>query len=355
MSLTEAAIFFRKFFKVALMALLALLILWLSWGFLVAGFRIFFPAEETPTLLFGKIPSPKLPANPSGAISFTLDTPSEEFPALPKVMPVYQFISPEPNLLDSDRANKLAADFGFGNPQQIDQQTFRYTDSSHPTEEMRINIVSKNFSIINSNFADPTILKTPPEGTTEEIISSARNMLDLRNILWSDLTGSKASVRFLKLSGTSATAAGSIAESNFARIDLFRSDIKNYPLVTPTYHDALIYLTISGGRSDQTKIVEGSYIYWPYDANPNSTYPLRSIASAWEELRSGQGSLISPLNPNFSGAKINGISLAYFEGAEYQPYLQPIYLFTGVGIAQDGSEVKVILYLPAVDPGYFSE
>jgi hypothetical protein len=355
LSLTEAAIFFRKFFKVMLVGLLALVAIWSMWGFIVAGVRLVFPVEDTPTVKFGKIAPPKLPANPTTNLSFVLDTATGDLPSLTKVLPVYQFIPPEPNVLDSDRAAKLAANFGFSGPQQIDALTFRYLDPNHPTQEMGINIVSKNFVILTNDFSHPTILKTPPEGTSEVILESARNILDLRNLIAADLEDSKTSIRYLKISGNSLAQANSISESNFARVDIFRKNINNYPILTPGYSDGLVHLILAGNRTEPTRIVEASYIYWPYDANPSSTYPIRSAASAWEELQQGQGSLVTPSTPNFTQVRIKNISLAYFEAKEFQPYMQPIYLFTGVGLAQDGSEVEVVLYLPAVDPGYFSE
>jgi hypothetical protein len=355
LSLTEAAVFFRKFFRVMLVGLLALVALWAMWGYIVAGIRVIFPVEDTPTVKFGKIAPPKLPANKATNLSFVLDTATGDLPILTKVLPVYRFITPEPNVLDSDRAAKLAANFGFSGPQQIDAVTFRYLDPNHPTQEIGINIVSKNFVILTNDFSHPTILKTPPEGTSEQVIEAARNVLDLRNLLAIDLEGSKTSIRYLKISGNSLAPANSISESNFARVDIFRKNINNYPILTPGYSDGLIHLVLAGTRTEPTKVVEASYIYWPYDASSSSTYPIRSSASAWEELRLGQGSLVTPSSPNFTEARIKNISLAYFEAKEFQPYMQPIYLFKGVGLAQDGSEVEVVLYLPAVDPGYLSE
>jgi hypothetical protein len=355
MSLYEASIFFRKLFKFLLVGLAAVVAVWILWQPAISLFHVFFPAEETPTVRFGKISPPSLPSNPTSGLSFILDTADGKLPTLKKVLPVYQFARPQANVLDLDRAGALAANFKFGSPQQLDNQKFRYTDPARPAQEIQINIVSKNFVIVTNNFADPSVPKSPPVESSDALIQGVRSLLKSSSLLPDDIVTSKAKVTYLAISGNSLIPARSLSEANYARIDIFRGNIKDFPIVTPTYSGALVYLILSGVQFRENQIVEGSYIYWPYSPSDSSTYPLRTAATAWQDLQTGHGSLIIPAKASFTQVRIKTIALAYFETYDYQPYLEPIYLFSGVGVAEGGAETEAIFYLPAVDSNYLGQ
>ncbi|HET7713443.1 MAG TPA: hypothetical protein VFK94_03595, partial [Patescibacteria group bacterium] len=63
MSLTEASAFFKKAFKVSLLAGVIIIVLWVFVGFLISTYQKINPTKETPTVLFGQIPKPTLPEN----------------------------------------------------------------------------------------------------------------------------------------------------------------------------------------------------------------------------------------------------------------------------------------------------
>lgn len=351
MTLSEATIFFKKAFKYGLIGLAAVALLWISVGYAITLFNQVNPPKETPTVSFGAIPKPILPETPTTSLNFVLDTLDGRLPTLPKVLPVYQFAAFSPNLLDADRAKVLADKFGFkSDPQILDTQTYQFTDPKIP-QTLKINIVTKNFTL-TPNLADSSIPKNPPEDSIDSLISLARSNLKGYSLLPLDLEKSDAKVTYKKLSGSVLSDARSLSEANFARVDIMRDGVAGYPIVGPRKDQSLVNLLFSGPRA---VLVGLNYTYWPYFIDGSSTYPLLSVEAAWQAIQSGQGVLISPEVTNFRDVRVREILIAYFETEPSQSYLQPIFLFDGVSVPQTGTETPVRVYLPAVDPAYFSK
>lgn len=354
MTLTEAAAFFKKFFKYALIGLAALVALWFTVGYAISIFKQANPTKETPTVRFGKISKPSLPSTTAPGISFVLDTVDGKLPLLPTVLPVYEFVFPTPNLLDLDRTKAFAADFGFtAAPKTTDNQNYTFTDPKLP-QQLIVNDVTKNFSL-TTNLSDPTVVKTPPSSSVDEIAAAARDILKSHNLLKDDLSDSQASVTYKKISGSSLVTAGSISDANFVRVDIPRDGVAGYPIVEPKVNESLVYLILSGGIQERTSLIETGFTYWPYLVDSSSTYPVLSSQAAWDAIKAGQATLISPTQANFSEVRVRDIKIAYYEAAIYQPYLQPVFLITGFASPQGSGEIPVTFYLPAVDPSYFSQ
>jgi hypothetical protein len=355
MSLTEAAVFFKKAAKWGLIAAAAAAVLWVILGYAISTYQKLSPPKEVPTVRFGKIPHPTLPKDQTSKnLSFVLDTATGKFPILPTVLPVYPFAEAIPSFLDLDRASLLADSFGFGNPKAIDNQNYVFTSSKNPGQEFRINIVTKNFSLVTTNFSAPNIAKTPPPESTDDITSAARTILQSHKLLRDDLIKSATTVTYVKLSGNTLIPARSASDANFARVDIFRDAVAGYPIVGPKDKEALIHLTLAGGQLERTSLIELVYSYSPYFTDTSSTYPLLPVDKAYDALKNGQASFVTATSTTFSEVRIKDISFGYYEDASPQPYLQPIYLFDGVGV-NSGPEIPVRFYFPAVDPSYFSD
>lgn len=353
MTLTETAIFFKKYSKWGLLGILAAIALWLVLSYAVATYQRLYPAQITPTVQFGQLTKPAFPAGTSTNLSFVLDTVDGNLPKLPAVLPVYPFAPEIPNLTDLDQAKTLAAGFGFtGTPTKSSAEDYIFTNPQTSAQIMTVNIVSKNFNLTTTNFSDPTISLTPPSDTTDDLITKARLILSNLSLLPTDLTKSNATVTYKKLSGGSLVDANSLSEANTARVDIFRDGVAGYDIVGPSKKEALIHLTISATAYNKQTILEVGYTYWPYYIDGSSTYPLQPIASAWNDLKAGKGILVEPTTANFSEVRIKNISVGYYQGSVYQTYLEPIYIFDGEAVTGGSGTVDVRLYLPAIDPTY---
>lgn len=353
MSLTEASAFFKKSFKVALIAGVFLTLLWMLVGFLISTYQKINPSKEVPTVLFGQLPRPSFPDNKVAGISFVLDTVDSGFPKLPPLLPVYPTPSQTPNLLDLDRSTDLAREFGFtGAPRQLNSETYVFTDPATTAQEFRIDIVSKNFHLTTTNLADPFISKVAPGGSVDQIALQARNTLDRQTLLQPDLETGRDTVTYKKVQGTSYVNAGSPSEANAARVDIFRDGVAGYELVGPKKEESLIYVILASNQNQKRGLIEVGYTYWNYFIDGSSTYPLQPISLAWEQVKSGQATLISPAVATFQEVRIQEIKIAYYQAATHQNYLQPIYIFDGVAVPATGAEIAVRFYLPAVDPTF---
>lgn len=355
MTLTEATIYIKQGARYAVIGIIGLIILWFVGSFTISTFQKIFPAKEVPTVAYGKVPPPTLPAAvTSKNLSFVLDTVDGKLPSLATVLPIYKFDTQTSGLLNADQAKSLAASFGFGTaPSILNSNTYQFVDPHNPGQSLTVNIVSKNFSL-TSDYTNPTISKVPPADPFDTVIVNARAILKSHSLLADDLTSSTATVTPVKLSGTNLVRATSTSDANYVRVDIWRSGVGSYQIVGPSKDQALINLILASGSSSNA-LVGLSYTYWPFSASNYATYPLLTVAKAFDELKSGQAALISPSKASFTDVRIQNISLAYFEDARFQPYLQPIYLFDGIAVPQGGAETTVRFYLPAVDPSYLSQ
>lgn len=354
MNLTEASIILRKFFRNASIASAAVLALIALIAGVVFLYQRTNPPQETPTARFGKLTRPILQPSSQG-ISFSIETVSGKPPTLPKVLPVYKFSTPTPNLLDADRTARIASSFGFeGSPTSTDGKNLTFTDSRKPGQKLVIDQVSKNFSIQTDNLAGSPIPKTPPPDSAEALVSYGRDLLNSAGLLSADLKKSPAAVIYQKFSSNILISAASVSEGNFARIDIFSDQIGGYPILTSKKGQALISFTISSAFSFQKTIALASFTHWNIESESSSTYPILSVSDAIGRLQAGQAAAAT----DFAGVTnviVQNISLGYLETKDYQEYLQPVYLFDGVGRPQNGPEIAVRFLLPAVDPSYFSQ
>lgn len=353
MSLTEASAFFKKSFKLAIIAGVILTMLWVLVGFLISTYQKINPSKETPTVLFGQLTRPRFPVNNTPGLSFVLDTVNSGLPKLPALLPVYLSASRTPNLLDLDRSADLAREFGFtGAPRQLNSETYVFTDPATSSQEFTVDIVSKNFSLITTNFSDPLISKVAPTGSVDQIALQARNSLDRQTLLQPDLESGRDTVTYKKLQGNIYVNAGSPSEANAARVDIFRDGVAGYELVGPKKDESQIYVILASGQNQKRGLIEIGYTYWNFFLDGSSTYPLQPINLAWEKVRAGEATLIYPATATFKEVRIQEIKIAYYMDAAHQAHVQPIYIFDGVAVPTTGSEVAVRFYLPAVDPTY---
>lgn len=353
MSLTEASAFFKKSFKLALIAGVLLTMLWMLVGFLISTYQKINPSKEIPTVLFGQLTRPRFPDNKTAGVSFVLDTVDSGLPKLPALLPVYQAASRTPNLLDLDRSTELASEFGFSAaPRQLSSETYVFTDPATTAQEFRVDIVSKNFSLVTTNLSDPFISKVAPTGSVDQIAILARNTLDRQTLMQPDLRSGRDAVTYKKLQGNSYVNAGSPSEANAARVDIFRDGVAGYDIVGPKKDESLVYVILASNQNQKRSLIEIGYTYWNFFLDGSSTYPLQPISKAWEQVRSGQATLISPLIATFQEVRIQDIKIAYYMDSLHQAHLQPIYIFDGVAVPTTGAEIAVRYYLPAVDPSY---
>jgi hypothetical protein len=352
MSLSEAAVYFKRFFKYVLLAIAGLAVAWLLVAVSLNFIPTFINGGVKPDYAFGVIPKPTIPMNiTSRGISFVLDTVDGKLPTLPSILATYQTDPLLADILGPERGTQLASSFGFPEgPVVLDSQTYKYTNHQNPYQSMTVNIGTQNF-ILSSDYGSGMFSGPAPSNSSQDLIDRARRFLQSHNMLPKELETSTATVSYRKISGSGTVGADSIDSANFARVDLFRSNVNSYPIVGPMTDQALVYVGLKPFQQISA-ITELHYTFWPYFSDKKGLYPLLPVDQAFKNLQDGQASLISPESVNFKQVNVKSISIAYYQDDNYEPYLEPVYLFDGTGTAPDGSEVNARFYLPAVDPRY---
>lgn len=320
MTLTETATFTKRFLRVVAIFGGAFLTLWIVFLFLYQNvYKPYLHSIAKPQKAFKALPQPDLPASliSSTSLNYSLDTSSGFLPAgIPRLVNVY-FITPqETDLGASKRAKKLADNLGFTAGPDILTPS-RYKFGGGAGGELVVSLNSGNFEYSRPVSSTQTQEAILPDGET--LISSFRQYLDSFQLLKNDLKKSRASVIFDNSDRTVAKSA---------TVSIWQDDIDNLPIVTPNPDHGLIQATVaSPGADSSLRYIRLRYTYWPIDHNTASTYEVKPVAKAFDELKMGLATVVksSPVNP----ASITKVYLAYFLPDQYTPYLQPVYVFEG--------------------------
>lgn len=353
MSLSEAAVYVKKLLRYSWIAVVGIVVIWL----VVLGGINFIPSlfdgGLKADIAFGVIPKPTIPQNvTSKGLNFVLDTVDGKFPQLPNLLAVYQTAPITADILGPLRSGELSNSFSLPDgPAVLDSQTYRFTDNRFADQSITINVATENF-VISSNNSKGIFNGPAPSNADQDLIDSARSLLQVHGLLPDELSGSRAKVTHYKETSDGPVLADSIESANYSRVDIFRKDVNGYQIVGPFLDQALIYMGLKNLDSSVRSVVEMHYTFWPYLSNKKGLYPLLPVDKAFSALQNGEGSLISPNVANFKDVSINKISIGYYQDDNFEPYLEPIYLFDGTGTDATGNGVNVRFYLPAVDPQY---
>ena len=322
------------------------------------------PAKVVPpSVAFGKLPALPLKSLvlEGGSPNYNLETTTGTLPALPNKTKVYKIITPQASFLSLERTKSLARKFGFQmTSKEISASLYFWQDGDRT---LRANTVTGNFEI-DTDISQMTLSvgDLPSPG---EIKSTAKGYLDGKGLFRSGFEIGSQQVTLIKKSGTTLSRALSLSETSLARIDLFRAindeDGKGVPLLPQNPKKGVVSLYYVGARNNNFPKLK--YTVWDFDLEKGETYPLRSINSAWQEIKNNTGVVtylqyqgsdsLETLNSlAVSDVFIRRVYLAYFDDENIQNFLQPIYVFEGDGKARDGKPTEIILYLPAIDQSW---
>lgn len=338
--------------------------------------QIFPPPPPAPTVAFGKLPKlaiRNLPLKPTPEPTYVLDTTTGQFPSFPTKFKIYEMTQPKKSLLQTERAKELAEKLGFTEEPKIissDQYAWEDLESS---KTMKINITTQHFTVeTDTRSLETPAIPLPPKNSIK--LSASSFMESLGKVNPSYQTGSQTVTTFRLEEGT-LTPENLAKDINFALVDFYRyiteEDTTEIPILGANPKEGLIHMAVVNvGTARETNLIypQISYIYWEIDLERHSTYPLKTVQQAWEELAQGGGNVVYLAIPTKSPTtytplavnqiNIFNIYLAYFESSRAQDYLQPIFVFEGQAelaektILELGYEKKELAtfvgYIPAV-------
>lgn len=345
LNLTQTAYWTRRLLKFGAIFIVAIIFLRIIFNIVSSVWqKVNPPAPAAPTVLFGKLPKLKFPENSYNGKTFTyrLETIQGTLPAVKTIAKVYFFPNERPSLLGLEKATQQAGKLGFkSEPQQISEKIYRWDNGQTPTTTLEININNNSFHQLYDYTNDQEAIDSKDLPTNQQTAQEAKSFLSSNGFLEPDLATGSADFVYLKYSPPDLNTVSSLSEANFIRVNLFRADLDELRILPPNPKKSLVSFLFSGIKTLGRRIIEVNYNYYLIDRETYSTYPLKSVQSAWQEFQQNQG-FISNLGENENGnIIIRKVSLAYYDADEPQNFLQPIYVFEG--------DHDFIGFLPAID------
>lgn len=323
MTLTQTAIFTKRAGIFTAVFLTLALIGWNGYQYWYKN--IYLPAqpvvEEQPTVEYGKLQKLNIPANNVSPTNYaySLATQTGNLPTdFPKLIKVYAVPQPTITLLDPDRAKVIAKSFDFTNPPEILTQT-QYKFEDDQGGEMRMEINTQNFKYHRQIATDSAIFQNslPYE---DDIKRGFKEYLVQKNLSKSQLENGRMFVTYENKGPK---------DSKTAIVSIWPQDItegkKKYPIITANPKIGLINAQVTPAGFDKDRYPVLNYVFWPIDTQAFSTYPIKPVNEAFEELKAGKGTIM--LEPASKDIAITNVKMGYFMTEEFPQYLQPVYIF----------------------------
>lgn len=338
-TLTEIAYYTRKGIVWLIVSIIAFFILRFLF-FLILPLLKPPPPPPKPTVGFGKLTGLVFEEKENiPSLTYILQTKEGTLPQATSSARVYFIPQQLPGLLAAERAKKFAAEMGFiTEPEEQTPTILQFSDPDYPLT-LILDTVTKNFTLTYDFIKDPTVMGTPPLDPQRAIDQSVDFFRRL-NIFPQNIDEELTTTQLLRLVNNELVTAISLATTQAIRVDFFFKDYLGLPMVTPQFVKSPIYTIYTGNKEKKKQFIEIGFNYFPVDTDTSETYPLKTTQQAWEELTQGKG-FIAHLPPKIGNEVIiRRVYLAYYQSSQYQPYLQPIFVFEG--------DDKFAAYVPAI-------
>jgi len=340
-SLTEVAYYSRKSIKFGVIGIVAYIVLQ---AIVIFGINLYNqlypPPPPPPTMGFGLLPRLKFSQTGGYNYNFNLQTPTRVFPQFSDRASVFYVPQQKASLFAYQQAENTASKYKFsGKGQQIGETVYQWQKRIPQALTMKIDIITGAFDYEYQWQADTSILNDKRPLTEDQVYQIAASFLRLDALNTSDIDLLKAKLTYYKASAGSLVPVLSLSEADFIKVDYFRNNIDDYQVVTYKPQDGIISMLISKSSQYDKQVISANFDHYAVNYLQPETYPLMPIATAWEQLKSGQAYIASN-NGNSDQVNIRRIELAYFDPPKQQEFFQPVYVFRG--------DNDFIAYIPAI-------
>ncbi len=327
-TLTDVAYKTRQIIKFGSIGIVVFFILKFALGLGLAYWRKLHPAPPAPpTVEFGKLPKIQFPPNQAPTFNYILELPTGDFPDFPDRAKVFIVVDKTASFMAWDKAKQEATKLGFTKEAEaIGSEVYRWSKNTPLTTILEMNIVDGSFEYSYSWQEDPAILEQKSLPAEQEAILETKSFLQKIRDLNEDLLNGEAEATYLRLEGTKLSTAPSYSEADFVKVDLFRADIEDMPVVTADAQEGIVSALISGSQSQQ--FLEISFNYFSVNYSVFATYPIKTPKEAWEALKANKGH-ISSWTPNITNVVVRRVYLGFVDILTPHPYLQPVFIFKG--------------------------
>jgi len=303
------------------------------------------PPPPPPTVRYGKLPALDLRLDSGDATpEYKLETIGGGLPGgLQDQAKVYVVWINRSRLKTLDRMIGQMRKVGFSNdPIQLDERTYLFKHPTIPAETV-VDIISEGFSYKHDWTLSPEIYNSFSLPISEDnAVKDAIAFLQRITEVPTDIQAGPNRVQYMVATGSAMVPTEARGEANFVRVDLYRAEKDKLKFVTTGGDTSPVNVIISG-LPDVRRTAQANYHYSQVVDNDFSTYPLKNVDTAWQELVAGKAYIAKRALPKVT---IRKVYLAYYESTLPQQFLQPVYVFEGDG--------GFMAYVPAITSEYLT-
>ena len=346
-TLTETAKVARKIIKYGAIGIIGLIILIPTVRASIKYWDKLHPAPPPPpNVAFGKLPviefgknTQVIPTN----LQFQLQTVDGALPNLSNQTKVYFIPTLGSKFFDEEKTRQKAGWLEFPLESKKTNPTQFFFINPQTKATLQIDTINNNFEISFPYQEDHSFTNFPAPNQIQAL-NELKNLLARAQLWPNDIDETKTQSIFLRYqpAENKLITVPSLSEAQLIKINLFRADQNDLPILPPHPNEANISFIISRNNESGKKIIKGRYIHYPINYDHWATYPLKSPNVAWEELKTGKA-YVANLGNNSKQKPIiiRRIYLAYFDPDIAQNFLQPIFVFEG--------DNQFLAYLSAID------
>lgn len=323
------------------------LLLWVGIGAAIKAYQKAHPPYMAPTVRFGVLDKIVFPQKEFQKKNFRAELPNDEFPTFKDQANVYVVYRPKSPVRALEFGKRTAALMDFTDePQQISTGVYRFSDHKQ-SRSLEMNVLEGSFKMSYPYLTDQLLQNPEKMPSREEAISQAKAFLQQVEKLSPDLENGAQEVSFWKINYDGLQRVEGLSEANIVRVDFFREKLADgITIVSTNPQKSPVSVLVSGSTVNSKKIVEVNYKHADIDTAENSasTYPIKTVQQAFEELKAGNYWPAS--DSNTQDVIIRKVYLAYFEPVTLTQFLQPVYVFEG------DSKNNFVGYVPAIIDSY---
>jgi len=305
--------------------------------------------KNVPTTLLEALPKPqsRFAEKLEGGIPYEILFSELEFQKVPKNLPAYKIKKNQKEEILSSYS-QIISFLGFRNPPKTEKrQENEFLIWQEKENYLRVDISSGQFSFVGR----VSLTQKKPENA-QEIKLLAEETLNL----WK-LTPKKIVAREVKgfvPVGSELSPVTNLEKATFFKI-FFEQTIDEFPLVGLGPARNQIEATLDR----QGTLISLFYNLHQIETEKGKDYPIKSLNETVEEIKRGEGQIIPdpteeeiifPQKKDIQKIQILSLKIAYYETIEAQEFYQPIFLFEGKAILNDGKTKNIKIILPAIAP-----
>lgn len=330
-SLGETAVVARKAIKYGGIGLVVLMVGRVILTGAVAYWRQLNPLPPPPPdVKFGKLPKLVFPNTEQPALSYTLETRTGGLPkGMDEQYTVYFMPIKKPSLLAYDNAKSIANRLDFiQEPKQLDETRYRWDSNTPVSSSLTIDSITGAFVLDRKWQEDPSYVTPTFYFDEVKAVDSVFNLLSRVDLLPDDIKQGRSETSYLKAEGGKLVPEVSLRDAHFIKVDLYREDIEETPVVTADPEEGPITAILALQRDEDKQMTRLEYDYFPVELETKAVYPLIGVSEAWQRMQTG-GGYIAGVEEGVSSVVIREVYLAYYDAELPQQYLQPVYVFAG--------------------------